>query len=189
VLNFDYVLPIFAHSKGLAHNVLGGWTLSGVSIMQTGNPLSINAGTNTLGLSGSTTDHAQLAGGKITYPHTVAQWFNATGAVQQPAPLVFGNAPKNFIKGPGRDNWNLSLFKDFRFNERAGVQFKAESFNTWNHTQFTGVNTGVLSGSLGTAACTPTTTANGTCAYNSTAGAINGVADPRVFQLGAKAYF
>jgi hypothetical protein len=55
----------------------------------------------------------------------------------------------------------------------------AESFNTWNHTQFTGVNTGVLNGTLGT----------GSNAYNSTAGAINGVADPRVFQLGAKAYF
>ena len=179
VLNFDYILPIFAHSDGFAHKVIGGWTISGVSTMESGNPLSINAGTNTLGLSGSTTDHAALAGGKITYPHTVTQWFNAVGAVQQPAPLVFGNAPKNFIKGPGRDAWNLSLFKDFRFNERAGVQFKAESFNTWNHTQFTGVNTGVLNGTLGT----------GAGAYNSTEGAVNGVADPRVFQLGAKGYF
>ena len=115
----------------------------------------------------------------VTYPHTVKQWFNAVGAVAQPAPLTFGNAPKNFIKGPGRDAWNLSLFKDFQFNERAGVQLKVESFNTWNHTQFTGVNTGVLNGTTGT----------GAGAYNGTEGAVTSVADPRVFQLGAKAYF
>ena len=80
------------------------------------------------------------------------------------------------MKGPGRDNWNLSLYKDFHFNERAGFQFRAESFNTWNHTQFTGVNTSVLTGS----AANP---------YNSSAGQINATADPRVFQFGGKLYF
>jgi hypothetical protein len=178
VVNFDYGLPVLQHSKGVAHNLLGGWTVSGIALMQSGNPLSVNAGTNTLGLSGSTTDHADLVG-KITYPHTAKQWFNPVGAFAQPAPLTFGNSPKNIVKGPGRDNWNLSLFKDFHFTEKTGVQFKAESFNTWNHTQFTGVNNGVLNGADGT----------GANAYNSTAGAINAVADPRVFQLGAKAYF
>jgi hypothetical protein len=178
VVNFDYDMPVFQHSKGAAHNLMGGWTISGITLMQTGNPLSVNAGNNTLGLSGSTTDHADLVG-KVTYPHTATQWFNPVGAFAQPAPLTFGNSPKNIVKGPGRDNWNLSLFKDFHFTERSGVQFKAESFNTWNHTQFTGVNTGVLNGQPGT----------GAGAYNSTAGAINATADPRVFQLGAKAYF
>ena len=178
VVNFDYDLPILQHSKGVAHNLLGGWTVSGIALMQSGNPLSVNAGTNTLGLSGSTTDHADLVG-KITYPHTASQWFNPAGAFAQPAPLTFGDSPKNIVKGPGRDNWNLSLFKDFHFSERSGMQFKAESFNTWNHTQFTGVNTGVLNGTPGT----------GADAYNSTAGAVNAAADPRVFQLGANVYF
>ena len=178
VVNFDYDLPILQHSKGVAHSLLGGWTVSGVALMQSGNPISVNAGTNTLGLSGSTTDHADLVG-KITYPHTAQQWFNPAGAFAQPAPLTFGNAPKNIVKGPGRDNWNLSLFKDFHFTEATGIQFKAESFNTWNHTQFTGVNNSVLNGTPGT----------GANAYNSTAGAVNAAADPRVFQLGAKVYF
>jgi len=82
------------------------------------------------------------------------------------------------VKGPGRDNWNLSLFKDFHFTEKTGIQFKAESFNTWNHTQFTGSTLGSQRHSR-----------TGSNAYNSTAGAINAIADPRVFQLGAKAYF
>jgi len=185
-LNFVYDVPIFTHSSGLAHNIIGGWQISGVGMMQTGNPLSVNAGTNTTGLGGTNTDHADLLG-TITYPHTVKQWFSPVGAYAQPQPLTFGNAPKNKIVGPGRDNWNISLFKDFHFTEGSGIQFKVESFNTWNHTQFTGVNTGALTGNLpgNTSACVT----GQTCAYNSTAGAVTSIADPRVFQLGAKAYF
>ena len=44
---------------------------------------------------------------------------------------------------PGRDNWNLSLFKSFTFSESRGSRFelRLETFNTWNHTQFNAVNT------------------------------------------------
>lgn len=178
VVNFNYDLPIFNHSKGLAHNLIGGWAISGVGSMQSGNPLTINAGNNTLGLGGNATSYADQVG-TVTYPHTAKQWFNPVGVFSQPAALTWGNSHRSAVKGPGRDAWNLSLFKDFHFTEATGVQFKAETFNTWNHTQFTGVNTGVLNGTLGT----------GANAYNSTAGAINAVADPRVFQFGAKAYF
>ena len=178
VVNFDYALPIFEHSKGLAHNVVGGWTISGIGSMQSGNPLTINAGTNTLGLGGNATSYADQVG-QVSYPHSVKQWFSGVGAFAQPAPLAWGNSHRSSVKGPGRDAWNISLFKDFHFTEGTGVQFKAETFNTWNHTQFTGVNTGVLNGQLGT----------GANAYNGTQGAVTGIADPRVFQFGAKAYF
>jgi hypothetical protein len=178
VVNFNYDLPIFAHSKGLAHSLIGGWSISGIGSMQSGNPLTINAGNNTLGLGGNATSYADQVG-PVSYPHTVQHWFSGVGAFAQPAPLAWGNSHRSSVKGPGRDAWNISLFKDFHFTEGSGVQFKAESFNTFNHTQFTGVDTGVLSGQLGT----------GAGAYNGTAGAINGVADPRVFQFGAKAYF
>jgi|SRR5665213_3176521 len=178
VVNFDYNLPVFEHSKGLAHNVLGGWTISGIGSMQSGNPLTINAGNNTLGLGGDATSYADQVG-PVSYPHTVQHWFSGVGAFAQPAALTWGNSHRSAVKGPGRDAWNISLFKDFHFTEGSGVQFKAESFNTFNHTQFTGVDTGVLSGQLGT----------GAGAYNGTGGAINGIADPRVFQFGAKAYF
>ena len=90
--------------------------------------------------------------------------------------MTFGNAGKNPVTGPGRDNWNLSLYKDFKITERAGFQFKAESFNSFNHTQFNAVDTGVISGSVGGG-------------NNATAGNLTGTTDPRVFQLGAKAYF
>ena len=57
-----------------------------------------------------------------------------------PAAGAWGNAPRNFVRGPGRDNWNLSLYKNFVFSEARGsnLQFRAEFFNVWNHTQFQG---------------------------------------------------
>jgi hypothetical protein len=178
VVNFDYNLPIFEHSKGMAHNLVGGWTISGVGAMQAGNPLSVNAGSNTLGFAGGETSYAQRVGA-VSYPKTRQNWFNAVGALEQPAPLTYGDMGKNTIVGPGRDSWSVSVFKDFHFTERTGIQFKADAFNAWNHTQITGANTGVLNGGLGT----------GASAYNANEGTTTGAADPRVFQLGAKAYF
>ena len=164
--SFVYDLPIFQNSTGAAKSVLGGWTISGVILAQTGTPLTVNASGDPLGFGGDTTDHANLVA-PITYPHTFNQWFS-TSSFAQPALLQWGNAPRNIVAGPGRDNWNLSLYKTFRFTERAGLEFRAESFNTWNHTQFTGVDTGLNGGGFGK---------------------INAVADPRVFQFGAKVFF
>jgi hypothetical protein len=178
VVNFDYTLPIFEHSKGMAHNLVGGWTISGVGAMNAGNPLTIGAGSNTLGFAGGESSYADRVG-PVKAIHSRQQWFNGVGAFAQPAPLTYGNAGKNSVQGPGRDSWSISVFKDFHFTERTGIQFKADAFNAWNHTQITGVNTGVLTGALGT----------GANAYNSNEGTTSGAADPRVYQLGAKAYF
>ncbi len=165
-VNFDYNLPFFENAHGFTKTAAGGWTISGVVFMQSGNPISVNAANDNLGFGGNTTNHADLVG-TINYPHTFKHWYDPS-AFAQPAALTWGNAPKSIVKGPGRDNWNLSLYKDFRFKESAGLQLRAETFNTWNHTQFTGVNNSL----------------NG-----STAGQVNNTADPRIFQLGGRIYF
>ncbi|HYK49360.1 MAG TPA: hypothetical protein VEU94_06520 [Terriglobales bacterium] len=77
---------------------------------------------------------------------------------------------------PGRDNWNLALFKSFIFSEDRGtrLELRAESFNTWNHTQFKGdVQNGGISTSLG----------------SGNFGTVTNAYDPRVFQLGIKLYY
>jgi hypothetical protein len=53
---------------------------------------------------------------------------------------TFGNLGHDALRGPGRNNWNLSLFKTFAFTETSGFQLRFESFNTFNHTQFQNVN-------------------------------------------------
>lgn len=166
-ISYVYDLPFFRNADSRAVKaLLGGWTISGVTLFQTGTPLNVNAGNDNLGFGGDTTNHANLVS-PITYPKTFKQWFS-TSSFAQPAPLTWGNAPRNAIKGPGRQNWNLSLYKTFRFTETAGLEFRADSFNTLNHTQFTGVDTGLFSGTFGQ---------------------VNATAAPRTFQFGAKAFF
>ena len=51
-----------------------------------------------------------------------------------------------------RDNWNLALFKSFLISEAhaSRLEVRAESFNTWNHTEFEGnVQNGGISTNLG----------------------------------------
>jgi hypothetical protein len=95
--------------------------------------------TDILGLGGNSTDRPNSAGA-ITYPQTVGEWFN-TAAFAAPAQLAFGNAQEGAIRGPGRINFNLSMFKLFRITEAAHVRFGAEFYNAFNHTQFHDVNT------------------------------------------------
>ena len=52
-------------------------------------------------------------------PHTVDQWFD-TSIYTAPAAGLWGNTPRNSVRGPGRDNWSLSLFKNFWFNQERG---------------------------------------------------------------------
>ncbi len=60
-----------------------------------------------------------------------------------PTWLNYGNMPRLAVRGPGTNNWNTSLFKNFVIKERLKFQFRAESYNTFNHTQFSSVNTGL----------------------------------------------
>ena len=75
-----------------------------------------------------------------------------------------------FPAGPRPRQMDLSLFKSFVFNEARGSRFelRAESFNTWNHTEFTQVSNGLGSSNFGQ---------------------VTSAFDPRVFQFGAKLYF
>jgi hypothetical protein len=176
VTNFTYNLPIFQHSAGLANHLLGGWIVAGIATMESGNPLSITGVPNWLGFGSGTNNHANVSG-TIQTPHTVGNWFNPN-AFTLPAPLQWGNAPKNLIAGPGEDHWTLSLSKDFKFTESSGLQFQANAFNAWNHPYYNSVATSVLTGQT-----------DPTKYYTGNAGALTNTGDPREFQFGATIYY
>jgi hypothetical protein len=180
-VNFVYDIPLLKNSPHKAlRSTVGGWQLSGIVIAQTGTPLNIGCN-STCGASYQSVANIFPGGdllvrpdriGPITYPKTVNAWFNTT-PFAAPAAGTWGNLPFNAVSGPGRQNWNLSLFKEFTINEDRGsrVEFRAESFNTWNHTQFGGPGqNGGISTNLGA----------------SNFGAVTAAWDPRVFQLGLK---
>ena len=54
-----------------------------------------------------------------------------------------GNAARNSLENPGINNWDFSLTKSTRINERTNLQFRAEFFNGWNHPQFGNASTSV----------------------------------------------
>jgi hypothetical protein len=169
-VNFIYDLPILRSSQNrFLKSTLGGWEVSGIVTVTSGlaiNP-QLTGGQSTNGLPNATNRPDLI--GPVTYPHTVAQWFS-TSAFTDPTVGAWGDAGHNSLRGPGRDNWNLSLFKSFVLSEARGsrLELRVESFNTWNHTEFNQVST-----SLG----------------SSNFGQITSAFDPRVFQLGGKIYF
>jgi len=169
VANFIYKLPIFNHTQNqLLKSTLGGWELSGIVTMESGTPLNVTLGGAAGGNGVGGTNRPNL-NGSVSYPGTQAQWFN-TSAFSAPTIGQWGNAPHNAVRGPGRDNWNLSLFKSFVLNEARGSRFelRVESYNAFNHTQFQGVSTSFTDSRFGQL----------TSAY-----------DARDFQVGAKLYF
>jgi hypothetical protein len=60
-----------------------------------------------------------------------------------PASGALGNAAKSVFRGPGRNNWDVSTFKNFMLSERVRAQFRFEAYNLLNHTQFTTLDTTV----------------------------------------------
>jgi hypothetical protein len=65
----------------------------------------------------------------------VKRFFNTDAFVRAPQ-FTFGNAGTGTIEGPGLALFDLSLQKDFRFNERVAAQFRFDLFNAFNHTNF-----------------------------------------------------
>jgi hypothetical protein len=175
VVNFDYVLPFFAHSShDVAKSLLGGWEVSGVATMESGLPLflTLNGNQGNNGIPGAT--NRPDISGPITYGNNT-QFFNISN-FSVPAIGAWGNLGKGVARGPGRDNWNISLFKEFAIKERARFQLRVESFNTWNHTELNGISTGVSFNTAGTQ-------------VTNNFGQVTSVWDPRVFQLGGKFIF
>jgi hypothetical protein len=175
--NFIYYLPFAKHSDSAAMRLLaGGWQLSGVTTAQSGNPLNVTYSPDTLGLGGGTTNRPNFNASVRSYPKRQLEWFNPAAYSAPLAPWAggtnqgFGTAGKDSMVGPGLFNWNLSLFKDFHVTSGEGPRFQLrfESYNTFNHTEFQGVNTGFT---------------------NKNFGQVTSTYDPRTWQFGGKFMF
>ena len=79
---------------------------------------------------------------------SITKWFN-TAAFAQPAFGAFGTVGRNTLRGPGLNNLDLALFKNFVLPKDMRVQFRLESFNVFNHPQFLAPNTSVTSPQFG----------------------------------------
>jgi hypothetical protein len=138
-----YQLP-FGRGKQYGNSInkgadlaLGGWQLTGIATFQKGFSFPVLAN-DTFGLLTTFTQRANLVPGcnpNSGFHKSVNEWFN-TACFVQPLAGQFGNSGRNIIPGPGINNWDLGLGKDFRFSERAAFQFRVEAFNVFNHAQY-----------------------------------------------------
>jgi len=130
--SFTYRLPFFDKWRGVPGKVLSGWELSGITHFQTGQEVTITGNTS-IG-----NRRADYIGGDINLPSGTqgpAQWFNVKAFA--PAPDTRrGNSGVGIILGPGRNLWDLSARKRFGISERIRMQFQADFFNAFNHTNF-----------------------------------------------------
>lgn len=184
ILNFDYVydLPLFKKSSGVKKTLLGGWQWSGIASFQSGVPIDVtngifgdNAGVGNAVGTGSRPD---LVGD----PNSAHVPSNISGAgpllfndaaFAAPQGLTFGNVGRNILNLPHRTNFDMGIYKHFVVTESKAVEFRWETFNTFNHTQFNGVDSAYTGAAPGTGTFLHATSTH----------------DPRVMQFGLKFQF
>ena len=154
VASFVYNLPFGSGEKfagdatGVKNAVIGGWQVNGIYTWQHGFPLTITAA-DLGGLNDTSgTNRADLVGDPDDVDRSVTQWFNRA-AFRQPAAGALGNLGRNTERGPGVNNIDLALFKNFDVTRRIRLQFRLESFNAFNHTQFSAVSTNLAAANFG----------------------------------------
>ncbi|MHB8503103.1 MAG: outer membrane beta-barrel protein, partial [Candidatus Acidiferrales bacterium] len=166
VANYVYELPFYKAQQGFTGRVLGGWELSGITVFESGVPLTITQNfdpfnSNRFGvIAGQTFPDGigidpsavsprpdQVSGQSLTGPKTAQQWFNKSAWAV--AIGHFGNSGRGVVNGPGFNNWDLAAIKNIKISERFNTQFRAEFFNAFNHTSFLGVSTNVNSSLFG----------------------------------------
>jgi len=189
VLSYVYDLPIghgkkyFADATGVMSKVVSGWGVDGVTTFQKGFPLPVSYGASTplssanLGIGVLRPNY--VPGCDKTVPHTSLSggiaWFNPS-CFTPPPDWGFGNEGRvdPTLRGQGINNWDIAIFKTTNFGpeDKLGLQFRTEFFNTFNRVQF---------GPPNTACCT---------ANNASFGIVNSQLNtPRLIQFALKFLF
>ncbi len=168
-----YELP-FGRGKGIGSNwgkgvdaVLGNWSVGSIITLTDGTPQHLTVAGNPANVGGG--DRPDAVSGqhwRLDNPDPAGFYNKAAFLPNQP--FTYGNTGKNILVGPGTIGWDFSLYKNFRFGEKYGAQFRMEAFNFPNHPNFNFPNASV---------------------GNRNFGVISNARDPRIMQLGIKFVF
>jgi hypothetical protein len=182
VVNYMFDLPKVGARLGWkpAGWVLDHWQISGITSFISGAPFTPGfSTTDGQDITGSTEGARINVTGPAYLPNSDRNFYRNfnTAAFARPALRSFGNAGVGILYGPGTNNWDLSVSKRVPlYSEARYVQFRTEMFNTWNHTQFSGLYT--------TARFDPTG-----AQVDPNFGAYSAARSPRLIQLSLKVIF
>ena len=168
------------NNDGIASRLLGGWQMNAIITLQTGLPFTVTATDNSATGSshasraniigdpyaGRTTNHSQYAGSNAS------GFFLNSAAFATPALGTFGTVAPRAFAGPGMQNVDMSIFKTFPIRESWKVEFRAESFNAFNHAVFSNPASSITPSSIASFGRITST-----------------VTDPREYQFALKLYF
>jgi hypothetical protein len=178
-ISVNYLEPTIHTGNGFFSELVNGYEANMIVQSQSGLPFTVTSGTDR-SLSGIGNDYADpVPGVSPKRPSGVdfhKQWFN-TAAFRAAALGTFGSVHRNSLYGPGYEEVDTSVFKNFFAQERIHAQFRAECFNVLNHPNFANPTSSVSSGTYGQITATPSSSGTGT------------QGQPRVFQFGAKVIF
>ena len=180
-LNYLWDVPSVRSHNPVVRTALGNWQISGITRFVSGAPVAVGystttavdvTGTSSLAARVVVTDNPVLSKGERTFSRNFR-----TEVFKMPAVGTVGNAAKNQFRGPGVNNWDVAIFKNFPIREQMRMQFRWELYNVFNHTQFSGLDA--------TARFDPATGEQ----VNRRFGEFTGARDPRQMQLALRFYF
>jgi hypothetical protein len=166
---YTYQIPLLASMKNnyIVREALGGWNISGVTALQTGFPINIEESGDYHSAWCDAYFYYYCADSPDTtnfHPKSLAPrqlrsyngnpasnyWFDPTQFTAEPLG-TFGNTKRNYFHGPGFNYTNMSLFKNFPLGrgETKYIQLRLESFNVFNHANFSNPDGNFLDGSFG----------------------------------------
>jgi hypothetical protein len=191
VLSYHSEIPFdrWFHAENRATQ---GWVISGITRFSTGFPVTFyNDGDTSLlgtqpdGVNPYGVDLLNYTPGPLdlnSNPRNGRQYFN-TSLFGTPPLGQLGNSGRRFFYGPGINNYDIALLKTTRITEFTALQFRLESFNTFNHAQFYGPAS--VQGDISV----PTNIDPSTGDCTSGFGCVVSAASPRLVQAGLKFLF
>jgi hypothetical protein len=166
------------NNDSMAARLLGNWQANGILTLQTGLPLNVTAA-----------DNSQTGGSHAAYANCLSNPFAGTttnrsaistqsftgvyinsSAFSTPTVGTFGSCRPRLLHGPGAENVDLSLFKQFPLGEVRKIELRFEFFNAFNHANF----------------ANPAASLTNTATFGKVSSTVN---DPREIQMAAKFYF
>ncbi len=128
---------LFGNSTGFAGTMASGWQVNSLGLIRSGLADLPLIGVNTYGNGNTTNQRPNVVAGVSTTPasQSVTDFWNPA-AFSIPASGTFGNAGRGTLYGPSAWDADFSLIKDSAINERMRLEFRAETFNLFNHPTF-----------------------------------------------------
>ena len=141
VASYVYELPFFRASEGIVRVIAAGWTIAGITTLQSGRSFNVTIATDTANTSSRGANRPNL----VAPPSANCGDGHLSGCISTqafaiPPQYTYGTAGRNLLHGPHLFDTDLSLAKTFPISERIHFQFRAEAFNALNSPQFSNPN-------------------------------------------------